>query len=70
MKRIEFEERPSSSNGRRRKSALSPTLNECPNEYQFDELKIAMEILDMELRADRLKWHKDMRLFSEGREGF
>jgi hypothetical protein len=34
-------------------------VNECPNEYQFDELKLAMEILDMELRADRLKWHKE-----------
>jgi hypothetical protein len=34
-------------------------VNECPNEYQFDELKIVMEILDMELRADHLKWHKE-----------
>ena len=25
----------------------------------FGELKLVMEILDMELRADRLKWHKE-----------
>ena len=40
-------------------SALNPTVNECPNEYQFDELNLAMEILDMELRADCLKWHRE-----------
>jgi hypothetical protein len=59
MKHVEFEQRPSSPNGWRHKSAPNPTVNECPNEYQFDELKIAMEILDMELRADRLKWHRE-----------
>jgi len=29
------------------------------NEYRFDELKLAMGILDMELTADSLKWHKE-----------
>jgi hypothetical protein len=59
MKHMDFEQRPSSTNWWRHKSALNPTVNECPNEYQSDELKLAMEILDMELRADRLMWHKE-----------
>ena len=49
-----LEERPSSALGDH-KSALNPTANE----YRFDELKLAMEILDTELRAARLKWHRE-----------
>ena len=52
---MELEERPSSNNWLRHKGALNPAVNVCPTEYQFDELKIAMEILDMVMRADRLK---------------
>jgi hypothetical protein len=49
VKQLELEERPSSANGWRHNSALNPAVNECPIECQFDELKLAMEILDMEL---------------------
>ena len=55
---MELEGRPSFPNGWHHKSALNPRVNECPNEYQFDELKYGMEILDMQLIADSLKWHK------------
>jgi len=51
-------------------SALNPTVNECPNEYQFDELKLAMEILDMELRADCLKWHRESEVRRGRTRGF
>ena len=54
MKHREWEERPTSANGWSHKSALNPAVSECPNQYQFVELKLAVEILDMEQRADRL----------------
>jgi len=66
---MELEGRPSSANGWRHKSALNPTVNECPNEYQFDELKLAIKILDMELRVDRLKWHKESEVSVERTRG-
>jgi len=53
---MELEECPSSANRWRYKSSLNPTDSEWPNDYQFDEMQLAMEILDMELR---LKWHQD-----------
>ena len=67
---MELEGRPSFANAWCHKGSLNPRVNECPNEYQFDELKYAMEILDMQLIADRLKWQKWVRLAWEGREGF
>ena len=54
MKRREFEERLTSANGWRHKSALNPAVIERPNKYHFVELKLGVEILDMELRADGL----------------
>jgi len=66
---MELEECPSSANRWRYKSFLSPTDSEWPNDYQFDELQLAMEILDMELRADQLKWHRESEVRVEGREG-
>jgi len=54
MKHRELEERPTSANGWRHNSALNPAVNEYPNQYQFVELKLAVEILNMEQRADRL----------------
>jgi hypothetical protein len=67
---MELEERPSSAKGWRKNSALNPTDSECQNENQVDELKVAMEIFDMELRADQIKWHKESEVSVEGREGF
>jgi len=67
---LELEERPSCAKGLRQNNALNPTDSECQNEYQFDELKMAMEIFDMELTAEQLKWHKDSEISVEGREGF
>jgi hypothetical protein len=59
MKHMGLEDRPSSAYGWRRKIALNSGFNKCPNEYQFDELKFMMKILDMELRVDDVKWHQD-----------
>ena len=66
---MELEECPSSANRWRHKSFLNPTDSEWPNDYQFDELQLAMEILDMELRADQLKWQPESEVRGEGREG-
>ena len=66
---MELEECPSSANRWRHKSFLNPTDSKWPNDYQFDELQLAMEILDMELRADQLKWQQDSEVRGEGREG-
>jgi len=66
---MELEECPSFANRWRHKSFLNPTDSEWQNDYQFDELQLAMEILDMELRADQLKWHPESEVRAEGREG-
>ena len=59
---MELEGCPSSANRWRHKSFLNPTDSEWPNDYQFYELQLVMEILDMELRADQLMWHRWVRL--------
>jgi len=67
---MELEECPSSANRWRHKSFLNPTDSEWPNGYQFDELQLAMEILDMELRADKLKWHQESEVSVGRARGF
>ena len=67
---MELEECPSSANGWRHKSFLNPTDSEWPNDYQFDELQLAMEILDMELRADQLKCHRESEVIVGRARGF
>ena len=52
---MELEERQSSANRWRHKSVINLTNSEWPNDYRFDELKLAMESLEMELRANQLK---------------
>jgi len=67
---MELEECPSYVNRWRHKSFLNPTDSEWPNDYQFDELQLATEILDMELWADQLKWHPESEVRVGRARGF
>ena len=67
---MELEECPSSANRWSHKSFPNPTDSEWPNGYQFDELQLAMEIFDLELRADQLKWRPESEIRGGRARGF
>jgi hypothetical protein len=56
---MELEQCPFSNNGCLHNCPHNPTFKEFSNKYCSNELELMMEILDMELRADCLKWHKE-----------